>query len=327
MLEVSYRNLSDLNVVWVGFHEEGRFALPYLIEKGVNIGGIITLDESAAAKRSGVYDFSSLASIHAIPLYKVVNINGASSIELLKRLQPDVLCVIGWSQILSGDALNCADKLVIGAHASLLPHNRGSAPINWAIIKGERETGNSLISLCEKVDAGHILAQTKFDISIYDSCTSLYDKVAKSNAEMLYRVLSDLAAGQLKYLPQVGTDQPLLKRRQPEDGEIDWSLSSSSIYDFIRALTKPYPGAFSFLSGRKAIVWKASWSPVDSAAGCDGSIAGCRFGFDTAQCGIIVNCGEGQIVIHELEVCSEDIFTGESLINRFNHVGGFDDRC
>ncbi len=327
MPEVPWRKLSGLNIVWVGFHEEGRFALPYLIEKGFNIIGIITLDETAAAKRSGVYDYSCLASDHAIPFYKLSNINDASSIELLKRLQPDVLCVIGWSQILSADVLSCAGQLVIGAHASLLPRHRGSAPINWAIIKGERKTGNSLISLCEKVDAGNILAQTEFGISLYDSCSSLYDKVAKSNAEMLYRVLSDLKEEKLKYLPQAGTDQPLLKRRRPEDGKIDWSLSSGSIYNFIRALTKPYPGAFSYLSGRRVIIWKASWSPLDIAKGYSGSIAGFRYGFDSAQCGVTVNCGEGQIVIHELEVCGEGTFTGECLVNSFSGVEGLDDCC
>jgi methionyl-tRNA formyltransferase len=319
-------DVEQLRVVWVSFHEEGRFALPHLVKHGVNIVGIITLDEASAVKRSGVYNYSLLASEYDIPIYKVRHINDASSIELLKKLRLDVICVIGWSQILSSDVLSCASQLVIGAHASLLPHNRGSAPINWAIINGERETGNSLITLHEQVDTGHILAQKKFDISLCDSCNTLYYKVAKSNADMLYDVLSDLANGNLKFKHQPATNEPLLKRRRPEDGEIEWSLPSRKVYDFIRALTKPYPGAFTYFSGQKAIVWKASWSPVDIASGEIGSVAGFRFGFEVMQCGVVINCGEGQIVVHELEIVEEGVFVGEALIDRLSDVEKLNDR-
>jgi methionyl-tRNA formyltransferase len=93
--------------------------------------------------------------------------------------------VIGWTQILRPETLKLATIGMIGAHASLLPHNRGRAPINWALIRGEKQTGNSLIWLAEDVDSGDIIDQTVIPISPYDTCASLYTRVGESNKEMI----------------------------------------------------------------------------------------------------------------------------------------------
>ena len=131
-----------MKIVWVGFHEEGRYCIPKLHESGFSIEAIITLDEEELKKRSSVFDYSFQSEKYSIPIYKVNNINDSVAVEIISNIKPDVICVIGWSQILSAHILDQAD-LVIGAHASLLPHNRGSAPINWSLINGEKITGNT----------------------------------------------------------------------------------------------------------------------------------------------------------------------------------------
>ena len=170
---------------WVGCHAEGLPALEALLDAGTPISGLVTLRPELAARRSGAVDYAPLAARHHVPLYRVGNINDADGHEALRALDADIVFVIGWSQILHAPALRLARTGMIGAHASLLPHNRGSAPVNWALIRGERQTGNSLIWLAEDVDGGAVIDQTAFCITAYDTCASLYERVAASNRDML----------------------------------------------------------------------------------------------------------------------------------------------
>src|SRR5881628_1467651 len=164
---------------------------------------------------------------------------------------------------------------MIGAHASLLPRNRGSAPINWALIRGEHTSGNSLIWLAESVDGGDLIDQTEFPITPYDTCASLYDRVAASNRDMILRVLPRLLAGERPGRRQPRHSGPILARRRPADGLITWDQDARAVYNFVRALTKPYPGAFSWLDGRRWIVWHAVLLPDPGAAsGPPGEILG-----------------------------------------------------
>jgi len=304
-------------ILWIGFHEEGRHALASLLEKGVNVIGLITLTEDAAAKRSGVFDYSQITAKYNIPSYAINHINDASSVELIRSLMPDVLCVIGWRQILSPDVLSTAD-LTIGAHASFLPKNRGSAPINWSIIKGESSTGNTLIKLTEGVDEGDILSQREFEITEFDSCSTLYDKVAKTNASMLLEVLQSYEYAKIVCAPQKDNREDLLPRRRPQDGLMDWNNSARQLYDFVRALTTPYPGAFFYLRGIKVTVWVASLSSLSCEAGEVGAIVGRRASFEPSCCGVEVRCGLGALTLHDVEINGVGRLTGESLVRYFD---------
>ena len=121
---------------WVGCHAEGRPALEALLDAAAPITGIVTLRPELAARRSGAVDYAPLAARHHVPLYRVGNINEPDGHEALRALDADIVFVIGWSQILHAPTLRLARSGMIGAHASLLPHNRGSAPVNWAIMRG-----------------------------------------------------------------------------------------------------------------------------------------------------------------------------------------------
>lgn len=310
------------SIAWVGFHEEGRYALPALIEEGFEVRAVFSLSQEAAERRSGVFDFESLARAHGIPYHAVDHINDATSIDLLRSYSPDVLCVIGWSQILSPEALDTAG-ITIGAHASPLPKGRGSAPVNWALIKGWTETGNTLIRLSEGVDEGDILAQRRFEITEFDSCATLYDKVAGSNASMLVEAMHKIRDGTLDPVPQVDDGESLLPRRTPEQGRIDWATGGKAVYDFVRALTRPYPGAFGFVNGDKVYVWCASWSSRDTDAP-PGVVIGARTSFEPAACSVTVGCGSGAVSVHEIEVMGQGVLQGEEMIRFLEQAGRFD---
>src|SRR6266700_3070083 len=191
---------------WVGCHVEGLSALEAL--------------------RSGAVDYAPLCVRYGIPLARVGNINEPDGLAALRTLDADVVFVIGWSQILRPAALQLARTGMIGAHASLLPQLRGSAPINWALIRSERQTGNSLIWLAQDVDRGAIIDQTAFCITPYDTCASLYERVAASNRDMLLRLVPRLLAGEHPGRVQPAGDEPVLPRRRPADGRIDWRQPS-----------------------------------------------------------------------------------------------------
>jgi methionyl-tRNA formyltransferase len=302
-----------LRIGWIGFHQEGIRALQGLRDAGVPLVAVITLNEPAAAKRCATAEYSDVLEGWNVPLHHVHNINDEQTIQLLSVMNLDLLLVIGWSQILSSAALATARIGAIGAHASLLPHNRGSAPINWAILRGEQTTGNTLIWLADNVDEGQIIDQIEFPISPYDTCETLYQKVAESNHIMIQRALPMLLAGECPGVPQPPSDEPLLARRRPADGLLDWHQSAVNVYNFIRALTRPYPGAFSFLDGRRWIIQSAALLPGSLECDVPGTVIGSVVSPVAESCGQVVACGSGCMLILEIEADDGSILKGSSL--------------
>ena len=304
---------------WIGVHTEGLPALEGLLEARAPLAAAITLRPELAATRSGAADYRTVCGRAGLPLYEVANVNDESTLQLLRDLKLDVVFVIGWSQILKPATLQTARVGMIGAHASLLPHNRGSAPVNWALIRGERMTGNSLMWLAEGVDAGDLIDQTAFCISPYDTCATLYGRVAESNRDMLLRLLPALLAGEHPGAPQRHSNEPVLPRRRPADGLVDWRGDAASIYAFVRALTRPYPGAFSWLDNRRWTIWEAALLPpalgrVDAmAASVPGETLGPVVSPTEAACGQVVGCGTGAILLLQLQADDGEILCGRRL--------------
>lgn len=302
----------NLNIVWIGFHEEGRFCIEELYKNGFNVSAIFTLNESEKEKRAGVFSYKSQSVKYQIPIVEVKHINDEFSIKRLDEFKPDIIFVIGWSQILSAKALATA-KWVVGAHASKLPENRGSAPVNWSLIKDQKSTGNTLIRLLEGVDTGDILAQREFRIDLFDSCKTLYDKVAVSNSEMVVDFCYSVLEGTVNEQKQTLLDGVLLSRRKPEHGLVDWSKSSKEIYNFIRAQVKPYPGAFFIFQNQICKIWSCAWNPYLNVQVEKGTIHSVTYSFKPELCSVNVACSSGLLMLHELEVDGKTLI-GKSLL-------------
>jgi methionyl-tRNA formyltransferase len=305
----------NVRIGWIGAHMEGIPALQALLAMGIPLTAVITLAQEELAGRSGAVDYAGVLRDAPVPLYRVRNINDDASIALLRELALDIAFVIGWSQILKAEALATARIGMIGAHASLLPRHRGSAPINWALIRGERCTGNSLIWLEPAVDAGDLIDQIEFPITLYDTCATLYEKVARSNREMIQRLLPKLLAGERPGRAQRPTEEPLLPRRRPADGRIEWRQEARAVYDFVRALTRPYPGAFSWLDGERWLIWNCALLP-DTGGKSDappGRTLGPVSSPVDAACGQLVSCGCGTVLLLEVENSTGQILRGKTL--------------
>ena len=299
---------------WVGFHQEGMDAFNGILEVGYKVDAVFTLDEESAQLRSGSISYDEMCEAHDIPLYKINNINDSNVIAILKKLDLDILFVIGRSQIIKKEAMACIKVGIIGAHASLLPHNRGSAPVNWAIINGEKVTGNSLIWLTEEVDEGDIIAQQEIDITLYDTCKSIYRKVAASNRDMILEFLNKSEQEIPPSTKQKNIDEPLLPRRRPQDGCIDWNQPATKIYDFIRAITHPYPGGFSYINGKKMLIWEVALLVDVIVPGCKpGQVIGAVYSPNACACGFLVACQRGVINILHMEDEMGNDYKGQAL--------------
>jgi methionyl-tRNA formyltransferase len=293
---------------------EGIPALEAILEQGIRVEAAFTLKPESAAKRSGAADYQTLCRRFSLPLHEVTNINDPGSIEMLRKLDLDLLIVFGWTQILKPETLGTAKIGVIGAHASLLPRNRGRAPVNWVILRGERQTGNSLIWLAEHVDSGDIIDQTIIPITPYDTCASIYQRVAESNKEMILKAVAKLMKGERPGRPQTSSNDPLLPGRRPQDGAIDWAKPGAEIYDFVRALTRPYPGAFSYLDGERWLIWHCALVPGEPSSNAKpGQVVGPVYSPVEGACGQWVNCGSGAVILLELEGSNGEILTGRWL--------------
>jgi methionyl-tRNA formyltransferase len=307
-----------MRIGWIGAHIEGIPALRALLERGVSIVAVVTLRPEAAARRSAAAlgEYRKLCRQFSVALHEVESINDGASIQLLHGLDLDLLFVIGWNQILRPEVLRLASIGVIGAHASLLPSDRGRAPINWALIRGATRTGNTLFWLTAGVDAGDIIDQVPIPITPYDTCASLYRQVAITNRDMILRVLPALLAG---LRPGRSQGEPMsapLPARRPQDGLVEWAQASAAVYNFVRALSRPYPGAFTFNGHDRFTIWRCALLPAllqPRGRTLSGEVIGPLVSPDARACGQIVACGEGAVVLLEMQHQSGALIRGRAL--------------
>lgn len=310
-----------MRIGWLSFHTVGGKALKYLLEDNRLINAVITLSDKESLKRSSVFDYSSLCTKYNLPLFKIDHINSDQSFDLLSQLNLDILFVIGWSQIIEKKILDIPKLGMVGVHSSLLPSYRGSAPVNWAIINGEKKTGTTLMLLSEGIDSGDIIDQTSFPITLYDSCKTIYDKVSDANAKMIVKFYDNLHSGNFNPIPQgVDTLEAIMPRRRPEDGLIDWNKPSIVLYNFIRAQTFPYPGAFSYLNNSKYFILQCSICPKLDVASTHiaGEIIGPIHSTNQDACGIMIKCKDGYLSVIEIANEKGEIIKGQMLSEFFN---------
>jgi methionyl-tRNA formyltransferase len=277
-------------VIFVGAVHEAVPALGALIDSGAEIAEVVTLPEERSAGTSGFVDLEPLARAHGITVRRCVNINSAESVERVRQLRPDLMVVTGWTRLLSAELLSVPPRGVMGFHASLLPRYRGRAPVNWAILRGEPVTGNTMMYLDAGTDTGDICDQQTVPITPDDTCATVYARVGDAGGEMLRRHLPALLDGTAPRRPQGPGDGPPLPKRTPEMGVTDWDRPARAVHDWIRALTFPYPGAFTFLGERKLMLWGSMVDGADTRRA-----AGEVLGYDDQ--GIRVATADGVITV------------------------------
>jgi methionyl-tRNA formyltransferase len=276
-------------VVFVGAVHEAIPALAILLASTAEVAEVITLTAERAASTAGFVDLAPLAGRFAVPVRRCADINAADCVEHIRGLRPDLIVVTGWTRLLSPELLGVPRRGCVGFHASMLPRNRGRAPVNWAILRGETRAGNTMMFLSAGADAGDIIDQEPVQIVPADTCGTVYAKVGAVGARMLRRHLPALLEGTAPRRPQealgngASGEHALLPKRTPAMGVTDWNRPARDVHDWIRALTRPYPGAFTFLDDRKVMLWASAVPPRRRRYGSlltgeSGRILGCESG-------------------------------------------------
>lgn len=199
-----------------------------------------------------------------IPTLVINKMNDATTLEILRKWNFDLIFVSGWYHIIGKEILEMPSRGVIGLHPSILPKYRGGAPLVWQMINGEEKAGISLFYFDEGVDSGDIIGQKEVDIDSKDTIKTLYGKIGKEGIQLIKEYLPLIAMGKAPRKKQENLDAAdIWPQRSPEDGRINWEKSNKEIENFVRAQTKPYPGAFTIINGKKVIVWDCTVEDYD----------------------------------------------------------------
>jgi methionyl-tRNA formyltransferase len=296
-----------MRTVWVSFDTIGRDCLEAAADVGAEIVGVVTLPGPIDPNRSGQCSFDDVTERFGAVLHETRDVNADETVAAVRALEPELIFVVGWSQLVRDPFIALARNGVFGMHPTLLPRHRGRAPIPWAILTGLARTGVTLFEIVDATaDSGAIVGQVTLDIARDETATTLFARIADAHVELTRELLPQLLAGTAPRIPQDPSRASAWPRRTPADGIIDWETRAPHLYDWVRAQTRPYPGAFTFLGDEKVIVWSAR--PVDLA---DAAPAGTVVDIGTG--GPVVACGEGGLVLEEIQTSAGDLTIGARL--------------
>jgi methionyl-tRNA formyltransferase len=303
-----------MRVVFVTHNELGLACLEELYNLGADIEAVYTrLQRDDLADQT---DLSTFAANNELPLHRVSSVNERSTKSQIKEYDPELLFVIGWSQLVDSEVLEIPSIAALGMHPAPLPRGRGRAPIAWSLIKGLDETALSFFNLVEKADAGDIIGQEPIPISIDDNATSLYQKVIKAGRRLIREYYPVFTDGTIPCVPQDNSNATWWPKRDPHHGLINWTQPPEKVYNWIRGQSRPYPGAFSYLNGEKIVIWKANPPRDDTTLAQPGEI----MYQDDGNLGI--GAWEGTIELTEIQVDGNKSISADLLVTEYEHSIG-----
>lgn len=241
-----------------GYHTMGCVGFDALQRAGFEVAAVFTHrdDPNEEVWWDSV---AERARSRGMPVHYVdrADLTTAAFAEVVGGYRPDFFFSIYFRHMIPGSLLRLAPRGALNLHGSLLPRYRGRAPVNWVLVNGESETGVSLHYMVAKPDAGDLVAQERVEIAFEDTARTLYGKLEKAAERLLDRTLPLLKEGRAPSMPMDLAQGTYFGGRSPEDGRFAWGWPALRIYNLVRAVTHPYPGAFTVWSGKKLFVWWA----------------------------------------------------------------------
>ena len=298
-----------MRAVVFAYHNVGVRCLSVLLAHDVDVRLVVTHDDDPA-ESVWFESVEGLARLHGLRVAKPADPNGSGLMQDVAALRADFLFSFYYRKMLAPGLLDAPRRGALNMHGSLLPRYRGRAPVNWAVIKGERETGATLHYMVAKPDAGDIVAQQAVPILPNDTAFDVLGKVTLAAEMVLDRVLPELVAGTAPRTAQDLARGSYFGGRKPEDGRIDWQLGAAEIHNLVRGVAPPYPGAFSRVGKKRLRVLRTLLPSAPPP----------RLGFPALYCyagHCYAECGDGNAVrILSMEV------DGRMLDERsFQHAG------
>jgi UDP-4-amino-4-deoxy-L-arabinose formyltransferase/UDP-glucuronic acid dehydrogenase (UDP-4-keto-hexauronic acid decarboxylating) len=303
-----------MKAVIFAYHNIGMVGLEALVQGGFDIRAIFShLDDPDENIWFG--SVAEWGKKNQIPVYCPQNVNTPEWIEKIRNILPEVIFSFYYRNLLSRDILMIPSVGSFNLHGSLLPAYRGRCPINWVLVKGEQRTGVTLHHMLEGPDAGDIVGQKEVVIEFEDTAYTLYQKLCVKAKELLGEVLPLIKKGIAPRVTQNLKQGSYYGGRRPEDGKIDWSWPVMQIYNLVRAVTEPYPGAFTHLpEGEKLFVWRTLPEKGSISKGPMGVL---EFEKDN----VYVRASDGRLRLLDIEVGKERM-KGQKILEFFKGKEG-----
>lgn len=286
-----------LKVALFGSVESSKIVMEEMLGLGVIPNMVFSLDETVSDVVSGYVALHEYARENNVPCCIFKKINDNRCVERLKHISPDYTFVIGLSQIAGEEILKCSKKGTVGFHPTPLPKMRGRAAIVWQILLGIRKTKCSMFFLNSGMDSGDIIDQEEYEINEGDYAKDVHDSVSAAIHRLSKRVLQNMLSDNIHATPQDENEATYLLKRSPTDGKIDWRASVYSIETLIRAVSSPYPGAFTYYDQKNLMrIWRATAVTNQKYIGMPGQIA------EISDSYIYVIGIDGMVRIEEYEI-------------------------
>jgi methionyl-tRNA formyltransferase len=274
--------------VLFAYHEMGYACMEALLKIGAPVAALFTHRDDSHEEiwwRS----CAELAARHGVAMHSDGVDAAAASIGALK---PSIIYSFSYRHLIPESVLKLAPLGAYNLHPSLLPSYRGRAPVNWVLVNGERETGVTLHHMVARADAGDIVGQRAVAIDDNDNALTLYHKLVPLGVELIEQLHPKIVAGSAPRRKMDISKGSYFGRRKPEDGRIDWRWPARRIFNLVRAVTHPYPGAFCFVGGRKLLIWEAKIGAETGTLGAPGRVVR-----ENSGGALEVAAGEGSVIV------------------------------
>ena len=285
-----------MKILFMGTPDFAVPSLEGLIAAGHEICGVFTQPDKPKNRGMKLQapPVKVCAQAHKIPVYQPVKLRDGTALSLIQELAPELIVVAAYGRILPDEILAAPPKGCINVHSSLLPSYRGAAPINWAVLNGEKETGVTIMHMAHDLDAGDIIAAVSTPIDPDETVVSLHDRLAVLGADLLVKVVAEIAAGTARRIPQDHTKATLAPMLSRELSPMDWNRPARCLHNQVRGLI-PWPAAVTELGGHRCKIFSTAVLDEQTQA-APGTI------LEAGKQGIKVACGGGTVLrIDELQ--------------------------
>lgn len=295
-----------MNIVFFGSGDFAVKSLSALIESGHKISLVVTQPDKPKGRHLVLSptEVKVKANQLGLSVYQPEDPHSAQSLVKFKQAKPDLFVVISYGHILNKKVLEIPRLYPLNVHASLLPKYRGAAPINWAIVNGEEETGVTVIKMNEKMDGGDILLQKSIKIEEFDNAVTLEEKLSLLSSLLIVEGVSLIEQKKAIFTKQIDKDATIAPKLKKEDGKINWQDDCVEIYNRVRGFV-PWPAAYTYFNGALLKIHKAA---VNKETGRTGEI------IKVSKGAITVGCGKGSLDIIELQLANEKKMDAEAFI-------------
>lgn len=285
-----------MKIVFMGTPDFAAGILEDIIKAGHEIALVVTKEDKPRGRGKEVTftPVKEVALKHNLPVFQPHRIKDAEAIETLKKYEADVFVVVAYGQILSREILDMPKKICVNIHASLLPKYRGAAPIQWAVIDGEKYTGVTTMRMEDGIDTGDIIETITYELKSDETGGSLFDKLMELGGKLIVSTLEKIENGTATFTKQDDSNSTYAKMLNKKLGDIDFSMDAVSIERLIRGLN-PWPSAYTSLNGKNLKIWKAV-TKEDEYEGQPGEIV------YVSEDEMYIKTGKGVLSIIELQL-------------------------